>query len=373
MTRLRYLLFSFTVLVVVVGISLFVYMQSGPQKFPSTEFEETTIPNPGVEVEDFVSGLEVPWAIVFLDDETALVTERAGRIRIIHNGTLQEEPYLEVNADARGEGGLMGIDKHPEFPLEPYIYVMYTAENDNRVSKIKHEGTRGEYISSIIEGLDKARNHNGGRIKFGPDGYLYITTGEQFQASASQDLTSLSGKILRITSEGEIPKDNPFGNEIYSYGHRNPQGLAWNTKGDMYSSEHGPSGEFGVFAHDEINKIRKGKNYGWPEVIGIAGKEEFEDPIIVWAEKAVPPGGMTFHKDKLYVATLRSRALIVIEFEEGEISSVERWFSLGDYEGVYGRLRDVYSHNEYIYVLTSNKDGRGTPLEGDDKILRIKI
>lgn len=367
MPRLRYIITAIVMLVIVISLSLFVYIKTGPEINQGEEFIETYLLNPDVEIKEWVTGLEVPWAIVFLDNETALVTERPGRIRIIKNGELQPEPYLEVQADARGEGGLMGIDKHPDFENNPYIYIMYTTTEDNRISKIIHNDSNGIYNGSILKGLEKSLNHNGGRIKFGPDGYLYITTGEQFRPSRSQSLESLSGKILRIKPDGTIPQSNPFGNEIYSYGHRNSQGLAWNYEGELYSSEHGPSGEFAILGHDEINKIIKGQNYGWPEIVGYSNKTEYKNPEFLFVE-ATPPAGMDFHEGYLFVATLRSRALLKINLEQREVT---RWFNDQE-QNVYGRLRDVKSHNGYLYVLTSNRDGRGTPNEGDDKILRIK-
>jgi glucose/arabinose dehydrogenase len=367
MTRTRYIIISFILLLIVLSTSIFVYVKSGPEVNVGEEFSETYLLNPDFEITEWVTGLEVPWGIVFLDEETALVTERPGRIRIIQNGILLEEPYLEINADARGEGGLMGIEKHPDFPNTQHIYVMYTTTTDNRVSKIIHNETKGIYSGSILEGLEKSANHNGGRIKFGPDGYLYITTGEQFRASRSQDKNSLSGKILRITDEGNIPNDNPFGNEVYSLGHRNPQGLAW-LNGELYISEHGPSGEFGILGHDEINKVEKGKNYGWPEVVGYSNNTEFENPLFLFKD-ATPPAGITFHEEFLYVATLRSRSLLKIDVEN---RIVTRLFNDGE-TNTYGRIRDVISHNGYLYVATSNRDGRGTPNINDDKILRIRI
>lgn len=223
--------------------------------------------------------------------------------------------------------------------------------------------------------------HDGGRLAFGLDGMLYITAGETFHSELAQDLKSLGGKILRIKPDGQIPDDNPFkGSPVYSYGHRNPQGLSWQpgTK-RLFESEHGPSGEFGHFGHDEINIIVKGGNYGWPEAIGAPGLKPYIDPIIVW-EKATPPSGMTFYKGNLlshlkgdlFVATLRSEALIRIKLDGEKVKRIERWFAKGDYEGKYGRIRDVVEGPDgALYFLTNNTDGRGTPHPGDDKIYRI--
>jgi len=339
-----------------------------------------------VTVEVWVKNLEVPWSVVFLPDGRALVSERPGRIRLIQDGNLQEKPYLSVDAARVGEAGLMGIAVHPQFPVEPYIYAMYTYRKGgdllNRVARFRDRGSRGSFDRVIIDNIPGARFHDGGRIAFGPDGMLYVTTGENFISDLAQDLSSLAGKILRVTPEGSIPTDNPFKDSpVYSYGHRNPQGIAWQPDtGRLFESEHGPSGEFGRFAHDEINIITKGGNYGWPHVIGSLGKQPYIDPIIVWKE-TTPPGGITFYKGillghlrgDLFVATLRSRALVRIKFDaDTRIQKIERWFAQDFKSGRYGRLRDVVSGPDgALYFTSSNRDGRGNPASDDDKIYRI--
>ncbi len=247
----------------------------------------------------------------------------------------------------------------------------------NRVIRLTDKGNTGEFDRVIVDGIPGGTNHNGGRLAFGPDGMLYITAGEIFDAELAQDLGSLGGKILRVTPEGKVPPDNPFpGSPVYSFGHRNPQGLAWQPgTGAMFASEHGPSGEFGKRAHDEINIIVKGGNYGWPRVIGAPSKGPYVDPIVVWKD-TTPPSGMTFSSGKLlkhlegdlFVATLRSRALIRIRLDEkNRVTEIQRWFV-----GAYGRLRDVVEGPDgALYVLTNNTDGRGTPRPGDDRIYRV--
>ncbi len=338
----------------------------------------------GVEVTSWVEGLEVPWSLVFAGNGRALVSERGGRIRLIMDGSLHEEPYAEIDVAAVGEGGLMGLALHPEFPGEPYVYAMYTYREAgnlfNRVVRLTDKGESGEFDRVIIDDIPGGRVHDGGRIAFGPDGYLYVCTGEIWQPHLSQDLDSLAGKMLRLTADGEIPAGNPFEDStVYSYGHRNPQGIAWHPEtGELFSSEHGPSGELGgLRGKDEINVIRKGANYGWPDVVGAPGVEGYVDPIIMWTT-ATPPGGIAFYDGDLFVATLRSEALIRITFgDNGEghsIARIERWFADGAASGRYGRLRDVVvGPDGALYVLTSNRDGRGTPRDGDDRILRITI
>jgi glucose/arabinose dehydrogenase len=340
----------------------------------------------GVHVNVWVENLEIPWSLVFLPDGRALVSERPGRIRLIKNGKLHSEPYATIDVTHTGEGGLMGIEVHPDFPRKPYIYAMHTyrkgSEILNRVIRLKDRNDKGIFERIIIDNIPGGMFHNGGRIAFGPDDLLYITTGETFNSDLAQNLTSLGGKILRITPEGIIPDENPFkGSPVYSYGHRNSQGISWHpAKGSLFASEHGPSGEFGRFAHDEVNIIIKGGNYGWPRVIGASGHKNYIDPVVVW-KNTTPPSGITFYrgsvlkslKNNLFVATLRSEALVrIILDKSNNVKRIERWFAENYSDGKYGRIRDVVEGPDgALYFLTNNRDGRGTPRPGDDKIYRI--
>ncbi|MEW6047604.1 MAG: PQQ-dependent sugar dehydrogenase [Bacillota bacterium] len=338
-----------------------------------------------VRVETWVSGLEVPWSLVFLPDGRALVSERPGRIRLIENGVLRPEPWAVLDVRHRGEGGLMGLAVHPRFPEQPYVYAMMTVAVggavENRVVRLRDLGLRGELDRIVVQGIPGGDLHNGGRIAFGPDGMLYVTTGEIFQGSRAQDLESLAGKVLRLTPDGGVPPDNPFvgrpgRDEIFTYGHRNPQGLAWHPEtGQLFASEHGPTGERGWRGHDEINGLVPGANYGWPAVIGAPGDPRFVDPLIYW-EAGLPPAGMTFWHGELFIATLRANALVRLVVERSGYAyrarRIERWFATGPAAGVYGRLRDAaVGPDGALYVLTSNRDGRGRPQPGDDRILRI--
>jgi glucose/arabinose dehydrogenase len=376
--------------IVFMFIHLFSFVASCEQtvgKVPQTVEDIFLSEGDRVNVEVWIENLQIPWSLIFLPDGRALVSERPGNIRLIKAGKILEKPYARIEVAHTGEGGLMGLALHPSFPKEPYIYAMHTYRKGdkllNRVIRLKDNGDTGSFDKVIIEGIPGGKFHNGGRIAFGPDGMLYITAGETFNSELAQDLKLLGGKILRITPEGQIPDDNPFkGSPVYSYGHRNPQGICWQPgTNKLFESEHGPSGEFGHFAHDEINIITKGGNYGWPEVIGAPGSKPYIDPIIVW-KKTTPPSGITFYKGRLlkhlegdlFVTTLKSEALIRIRLEgkDNRVTRIERWFSSDYSKGKYGRIRDVVEGTDgALYFLTNNTDGRGTPRPGDDRIYRI--
>lgn len=344
--------------------------------------EDVFVPDPkDFFVETFAENLEVPWELLFLPEGRALVTERPGRIRMIVKGRLLDTPYASLRVSSAGEGGLMGIALHPDYPRQPYLYVMYTYREGlkvyNRVERLRDAGETAVPDRIIVEKLPAARVHNGGRISFGPDGMLYVCTGDAAKPQTAQDLAVLGGKILRITPEGSIPRDNPFVNSpVYAYGLRNPQGMAWDPDtGILFSSVHGPSGEFGLYGKDAVNIVRKGGNYGWPRVLGKVSKKPFIDPIIFWP-RATPPAGMTFSRRDLYIATLKAESLIRIRLGRSGVgytaTSIERLFAKDWSSGRYGRLRDVIvGPDGSLYVLTSNRDGRGTVRKGDDKILKL--
>jgi len=346
--------------------------------------DERFVPEPlDHKVSTWVQGLEAPWSLVFLPDGRALVSERPGRIRLIEGGRVDPTPVATVEVARGGEGGLLGLALHPRFASEPYVYAMYTvAERGariNRVARFRLAGSTAKLDKVIVETIPGAANHNGGRIAFGPDGMLYIATGDALDADLAQDPKSLAGKILRVDPNGAVPADNPTaGSPVYSLGHRNVQGLAWQPQTrELFAAEHGPSGEFLLFSHDEINVIRPGGNYGWPLAVGAPGAPNLVDPIIAWNDITTPPTGMTFWRGALFVGTLASEALMRIELEKaGEAwraKSIERWFADGGTEGRFGRFRDaVVGPDDALYVVVGNRDGRGTPREGDDRIIRIE-
>lgn len=331
----------------------------------------------GVEV--VASGLNVPWAIDFAPNGDLYFTERGGKVSVIRSGTVQLLAQIPVTTTS--EGGLLGIALSPDFASTPYVYLYYTYQGSNgtrnRVVRMR-EGSVGlgsEVV--VIDGIPGGSIHDGGRIKFGPDGKLYVTCGEAGSGSRAQDVGSLGGKILRLNPDGSIPADNPFpGSPIWSLGHRNPQGLAWSESGALYEAEHGPSGESGNFAHDEVNRITRGLNYGWPNIIGYELASGFVTPVYSTESDTWAPSGCTFvttprypgWRDCLLVACLRGRGMRLLRLNaaEDEVISVTTMLTN------YGRVREVVEGPDgYIYFTTSNRDGRGIPSSDDDKILRI--
>jgi len=315
--------------------------------------------------------LDTPWGMVFLPNGDILVTERPGRVKLIDNNGLQSEPIATLgNIKEIGEGGLLGITLHPQFSINNYLYLYYTYNSSgdntfNRVVRMTYQDKQLKNEQMIVDNIPGSSNHNGGRIKFGPDGYLYITTGDAGNPSQAQDINSLSGKILRVTNEGKAISDNPFNNLVYSYGHRNPQGLAWDDKGQLWATEHGRSGALSGL--DELNLIEKGKNYGWPEIQGDETKDGMEKPklhsgaITTWA-----PAGAVFLKNSLFFGGLRGQALYEAVIDGDKITLKEH------FKGQFGRIREVVlGPDNYLYISTSNRDDRGNPIASDDRIIKI--
>jgi len=332
--------------------------------------------------ENVITNLDTPWSLIFTNDNRMIFTERQGYVKSLINGKLFNLSVQNLEAKEIGEGGLLGITLDPDFDKNNYVYLYYTyVEKSNIWNRVvRYTLVNNSLIEPkiLIDKIPGNTIHNGGRIKFGPDGKLYITTGDAFQRNLAQDLNSLAGKILRINPDGSIPNDNPFPDSpIFSYGHRNPQGIDWGYGNIMYESEHGPSGEQG-YAHDEINLIEKGKNYGWPIVVGKANDQRFVDPIIESGLDTWAPSGILFYKGdkypdlkgKLLVACLRGQQILVIEIDKNDPHKVLNYYSI--LKNSLGRIRDVVVDKEgYIYILTSNKDGRGNPSSIDDRIVKL--
>ena len=337
-------------------------------------------PDLGVKVETLAENLDIPWSIVWAPDGTIFFTERSGNVKTIQNGIVSERSIFSVEVGGV-EGGLLGMAMDPNYSENHYVYLYYTYNDflstKNKVVRYVESNLTFTEDRVLINNIPGGPFHDGGRIKFGPDDKLYITTGDAGDAELAQNKNSIAGKILRINSDGSIPEDNPFSDSpIYSYGHRNPQGIDWDDLGNLVATEHGPSGWHGV-AHDEINVIMPGANYGWPDIIGSETMEGLVTPILNTGDDTWAPSGSEFYDGnkipqwigKYFVATLRGNHLHMIDFdlENNQVTSHQKLFT-----GDFGRLRDVTTGPDgYLYVLTSNQDGRGAPAINDDRILRI--
>jgi glucose/arabinose dehydrogenase len=306
-------------------------------------------------VRTVVTGLEAPWGLAFLPDGSALVTERdSTRLLAVDAGGEVTEVQRIEEAEPAGEGGLLGVAVSPGYATDRWVYVYYTTSRDNRIARFR----LGERPEPILTGIPRAGNHNGGRIAFGPDGLLYAGTGDAARGDSAQDRDDLGGKILRMTPTGEPAPGNPFDSLVYSYGHRNVQGLAWDEDGQLYATE------FGQHAYDELNRIEAGANYGWPEAEGPGDDDRFTDPVATWATDDASPSGLAIIGDRAYLACLRGERLYRIGLDGAAPEAL--------LSREYGRLRHVAEAPDgSVWVLTSNRDGRGDPAPDDDRILRL--
>ncbi|MBF8249463.1 MAG: Quinoprotein glucose dehydrogenase [Candidatus Levybacteria bacterium] len=311
------------------------------------------------------ANLEVPWVLVFLPDRSILFTERPGRIRIIDStGNLNPNPVAAINdVLAQGEGGLLGITIHPDFFNNHFVYVYYTYSNINdntlnRVVRFEFENNKLLNKKIIVDRIPGASNHNGGRIKFGPDKFLYITTGDAQEPSLAQNINSLAGKILRVTDEGKPAPGNPFNNAVFSFGHRNPQGITWDNNNILWATEHGSS------TLDELNIIEKGKNYGWPTIQGNQKQNGMEISILNSGSDTWAPSGTAYFNGSIFFAGLRGQALFEFKIKDKKL--------IPHLKGEIGRIREVVvGPDNLLYITTSNRDGRGIPDATDDKIIRV--
>lgn len=328
---------------------------AGPQ--PATALEpDLTAP------QVVASGLTVPWGLGFLPDGSALVTERnSARVLRVTPGSAPVTVTTIAGVSATGEAGLLGLAVSPTFTQDNLVYVYFTSTTDNRIARFRLDTPSSQQV--ILSGLARASIHDGGRIAFGPDGMLYAGVGDAGVTSNAQNQQSRNGKILRIRPDGGVPSGNPFpGSPVYSLGHRNPQGLAWDAQGRLYAAE------FGQNTWDEVNQIVAGGNYGWPAVEGQGSDPRFRNPIVVWSTAQASPSGAAVDGSTLYVAALRGQRLWTVPLNGtgGAGTPVARL------QGQYGRLRTVErAPDGALWVTTSNRDGRGTPAATDDRILRF--
>lgn len=335
------------------------------------------------EITEFATGLNVPWSMVFTSPDRMLVSERPGRIRIIESGVLSPRPlHIFTEVSTGGEEGLMSLAVSPEYATTKHIYasLAYSVAGTMYVKVVRFvdSGTALTDETVIIDKIPGAQYHAGSRIKFGPDGKLYITTGDATDRALAQQMDSLAGKILRLNPDGTIPTDNPYPDSpIWSLGHRNPQGIAWNLQGEMYSTEHGPSVFDGPTGGDELNHIVKGGNYGWPLVSHEEKKEGTVSPLLVFTPSEAPASLLVYSgtalpqfRDHMFFGALVGSGLIRVALEKEDSDKIDSYEKLSDVQ--YGRIRDVAEGPDgSLYFSTSNRDGRGDPALNDDRIFRI--
>jgi glucose/arabinose dehydrogenase len=336
-------------------------------------------------VETVAANLEVPWAIAFAPDGRVFFTERAGRVRLIEGGKLRPDPVAVIE-DVRQEeeSGLMDITLHPQFATNRWVYLAYAYRGDGqRVRVVRFRERDGALTERtvIIENIPAARYHAGARADFGPDGKLYITTGDATERRLAQQLNSLAGKTLRLNDDGSVPPDNPFVGrqdarpEIWSTGHRNAQGIAWQPgAGLQFQTEHGPSGFDGPGGGDEVNIVEKGANYGWPVIHHEQTRTGMQSPLLEYTPAVAPASAMFYagsafpeYRGNFFFGALRGEALIRVALDGRRVTGQERML-----QGQYGRIREVVEAPDgSIWFSTSNRDGRGRPARDDDRILRL--
>lgn len=359
---------------------------AAPTGFANDQVFETQAKDVRFRIETVASGLEIPWGFAWLPNKDLLFTERRGRVRIIEKGKLRTEPVFTVSdVEPTGESGLMDITLHPDFANNSYIYLAYSYNKEGkRVKVVRYKYIDGKFSDpkTIVDDVPGAPNHSGMRCRFGPDGKLYITTGDSTDWNLAQKLDSLAGKVLRVNDDGTIPADNPFLKtpgarpEIWTYGNRNPQGIAWQPGSNtLFETEHGPSyfeGRGG--GGDEVNILEAGKNYGWPEIHHTETRDGMVSPLLEYSPACAPGSAMFYggagfpaFKGNFFFGCLAGRRIIRVVLDGRKVVSQENLI-----EGVLGRIRVMEEGPDgYIYFSTSNRDGRGTPATEDDRIMRI--
>lgn len=349
------------------------------------ETETSQLTQTTFKVETVIPNLEVVWSIVWAPDGRMIFTERLGRVRVYENGKLRPQPLFTVpDVEPRGESGLMSVALHPQFAVNHFLYLSYAYNSGGtQVRVVRYRETPGGFTDRkvIIEGIPAAQFHAGCRLRFGPDGKLYVTTGDATERELAQKLDSLAGKILRLNDDGTVPSDNPFVGqtnarlEIWSYGHRNPQGIDFQPGTNLlFETEHGPSGFDGPGGGDEVNIIERGKNYGWPVIHHRATQAGMESPLLEYTPACAPASGMFYRgsalpafKGNFFFGCLVGARIIRVALDGRRVVSQENLL-----EGKYGRIRDIAEGPDgLIYFSTSNRDGRGRPASDDDRIMRM--
>ncbi len=355
-----------TLLVVLAGCST-------PSSEPSTDTQTAGSPAPSTpatsatpsagggapRAENVATGLRTPWGLIALDDGTFLLSQRDTK-EILRIDGASTTPLRTIDeAQPGGEGGLLGLTITAD---QKTVFAYYTAAEDNRIVAMSWDGSTLGDPEVILDGIPKAGIHNGGRMIIGPDGLLYVGTGDAGDEQNAQDKSSLGGKILRITTEGKPAPDNPFGDEVYSFGHRNVQGLAFDDEDRLWACE------FGSQTWDELNLVTKGSNYGWPLVEGSGEGDGLTNPKVVWRTSEASPSGLAYWQGELWMAGLRGERLWEIP-----VDGTDTGEPVGHFEGEYGRLRTVVvsPDGQNLLLTASDTDGRGDPQEGDDQLLRI--
>jgi glucose/arabinose dehydrogenase len=373
-----------TSFLIALAIALGVACSHAPAGRGAGEVESSAQTSTRFKIEKVAGGLEVPWSIVWAPDGRMIFTERPGRVRVIENGTLRPKPLFVVpDVEKSGESGLMSVALHPQFSSNHLLYLSYAYSSGGvRVRVARYRETPEGLVDRkvIIENIPAAQFHAGCRIRFGPDGKLYVTTGDATQRELAQKLDSLAGKTLRLNDDGSAPQDNPFVGqqnarpEIWTLGHRNAQGMDWQPESNlMFQTEHGPSGFDGPQGGDEVNIVEKGKNYGWPIIHHTESRPGLESPLLEYTPACAPASGMFYRgsafpkfKGNFFFGCLRGETMIRVVLDGRRVVGQEAL--LRD----YGRIREVAEGPDgYLYFSTSNRDGRGKPAEDDDRILRL--
>ncbi len=379
MKRILYLAFSLNIVLALASCG------QPPSGKGAGEVESSPASAVQFRVETVADNLQVPWAIAFAPDGRMFFTERPGRVRVIENGRLRTEPLATItDVEPSGESGLMDLALHPQFTANHFIYLTYAYRGEGqlvRVVRFRETGTALTDRKVIIENIPAAQYHAGCRARFGPDGKLYVTTGDATDRKLAQQMNSLAGKTLRLNDDGSVPTDNPFMGqqnvrlEIWSYGHRNAQGLDWQPGTNLqFQTEHGPSGFDGPGGGDEVNIVERGKNYGWPTIHHTQTRAGMESPLLEYTPAIAPASAMFYRgaafpqfRGNFFFGGLRGETIIRVVLDGRRVVSQERLLGKK-----YGRIRELAEGPDgAIYFSSSNQDGRGTPADNDDRILRL--